>query len=317
MSFSKDALPVDEIRQILSIRLKPLTSESIALTSTLGRVAADSILATSAEPRFDKAAMDGYAIHSEDLGGGVLEQGGESLIGHALNLTLSPGRAIYVSTGSPVPDNAGAVVPMEQVRTIDGAIVVGSSTFGKHIIRRGERIRQGATIVDIGEEIRLSKIALLATQGLDEVQVVRRPTVAFFATGDEVSPSPATFQVVDSITPVVHAWRHFLGLEMVACGQLPDDLAVIEQALSTTTADLVITSGGASVGRKDFTRKAVANLAEIIVPGICVKPGSPAFIAVRGDQTILGLPGNPNAAAHQLELLGGLIVDRLCGNLQA
>jgi len=314
MSFYKGALPVDEIRHILDLRLAPLAEETIPLTEALGRVAACPVVASNDLPDFDKSAMDGYAVHAEDLSGGVLEPAGECLIGQTMDVKLTPGMTIYVSTGAPVPLDAAAVVPVEESRVFDGAVVVGESTEGKHIIRRGERLKVGQIVVDAGAKIDLAKITLLASQRVEQVSVFKLPTVSFFATGDELSESPHRFEVIDAITPAVQAWCLALGLELASCGHLPDNATEIEKALREATADLVITSGGASVGRKDFTRQAVASLAEIIVPGICIKPGSPAFIAIRDRQTYLGLPGNPNAAAHQLELLGGMILKGLTGS---
>jgi len=311
MSFYKDALPVDEIRQILSLRLTSLPSESIPLSLSLGRVAAAAILANCDDPGFDRSAMDGYALHSADLEGGTLLPLAECVIGRPPASVLEPGKTAYVSTGSPVPIGSAAVVPIELARIDGECILVAHIPNGKNIVRQGERIHMGFPVVAVGDSIDLKQICLLAAQGIEAVEVVRRPTVTFFSTGDEVAKNPGPYEVVDSITPAVTAWCHFHDLELKACTHLPDDIDRIGQALEGASSDLVITSGGASVGRRDFTRKAVAGFAEIIVAGICAKPGSPAFVAIRGKQTYLGLPGNPSAAAHQLTLLGKMIVDRI------
>jgi molybdopterin molybdotransferase len=311
MGFYKDALPVSAVEAIIRQRLQPLGEESIPLERALGRIASRDVLATTDEPAFDKSAMDGYAVHESDLGGGVLTLAGESKIGCEPEGSLGPGCAVYVSTGSPLLAGTAAVVPIELCRIVEGSVVIEASAAGRHVVRKGERLCTGQRIVVAGDLIQLGQIALMASQRIQSVEVVRRPTVAFFATGDEIAGSPTGFKVTDAITPVIRAWCHHHSLELLQAGHLPDDPLEIHSALAESEADLVITSGGASVGKKDFTRRAVAKFAEVIVPGVCVKPGSPAFVAVHEGQTFLGLPGNPHAAVHQLELLGSLILGAL------
>lgn len=308
MHFYSEAIELKEALKRLDCRIQRLAPKFVAIEESVGLAAAGRIVAPYPDPRFDCSAMDGFAIHNSDLAGKKLRIVGQVRIGAGEVPTLNPGEAVYVDTGAQLPVNTDAVVPVEQTKAEKDQVYVPESITEKNVKRTGERHKKGDTLLESGTIIGLDDVSLLASQGLSEVQVVPRPSVAFVRTGDEIALEPSCGQVYDANTPTFLAWCYVHRLEVQGVHAVGDCMEDIVALLKELKADLIVTTGGASVGARDLTRQAVASIAEIIIPGVKVKPGSPAFVALRDRQVILGLPGIPRAAVHQLQLLGDAIV---------
>ena len=301
--------PVDEaIVDLLAQVPTPPAVEWVALEQALGRTLAEPVHALRSMPAWDNSAMDGYALRAADLQGGpgYLPLAGRIAAGDAALEELPSGHAVRIFTGAPLPPGADSVVPQELVR-LEGEPVC---TRGDHVRRRGEEFERGTCVLSAGICLRAPQLGLLASLGIAEVAVHRRLRVGLLSSGNELREPGEPLhpgQIYDANRYSLRAALRGWGLEVDDCGVLEDELSASRDALSLAASewDVLISSGGVSVGEEDHLKQAVRELGELHLWRLAIQPGKPfAFGRVCGTPWI-GLPGNPVAA-----LLTTLVVAR-------
>ena len=307
--YDPDALRVDTACAAIRQCLTPVTGiERVATRAALGRVLAEDIVPAIDVPAHDNSAMDGYAVRSADLsarGDTVLKEAGTALAGRKFAGTLGAGQCVRVMTGAVMPPGADTVVIQEVVKAANGQVVVpAGQKKGQNVRYAGEDLKTGVPVLHTGHAVRPPELGLIASLGIAEVMVKRRVRVAFFSTGDELAsigtPLPEG-HVYDSNRYTLFGMLQRLGVEILDMGVVRDDPAQLEAALTTAAAnaDVIITSGGVSVGEADFIKAMMGKLGEVLFWKIAMRPGRPmAFgrIGTEGHSAVLfGLPGNPVA----------------------
>jgi len=291
------------IARVAELRRMPI--ERVAIARSHGRVLAGEVVAPMAMPAFDNSAMDGFALRHADLaadGETVLALRGEQFAGPATGLEVGPGECVRITTGAPLPPGADTVV-MKERTVVDGERVriLEPVPPGRNVRRRGEDVLAGDLLALAGEVLGPARVALLAAQGIDTLEVAQRPTVAVFSTGDElVEPGMplAHGQVYNSNRELLMGLLRGEGLEPVAWPTLPDDPAAIESALrhAAEAFDLVLTCGGVSAGEKDLLPALLQRRGRVHFWKVMMRPGMPALLAdggTLGPALFLCLPGNP------------------------
>lgn len=305
------ALAVDEARARLLSLIAPVEGvERVPLRAALGRALARDVASPIDVPGHDNSAMDGYALRAADLGGAPLRVVGTAWAGHPLDARVEEGGCARIFTGAPMPVGADTVVMQEHV-ALDGegrVVIERAPRPGDNVRRAGEDVARGAVALVAGSLVRSAELGLLGSLGLAEVEVRRRPRVAFAATGDELVPVGQALgpgQIHDSNSHTLYAMLVRLGVEPVDLGILRDDPAVIEAALARAAAeaDLLITSGGVSVGDADHVTDVLRRMGEVHFWKIAMRPGRPLAFGRIGGAWFFGLPGNPvsvMATFHQI-----------------
>jgi molybdopterin molybdotransferase len=292
----------EEAWALLAPHLAPLPGENVARADALGRVLLSSPRATTDVPPTDIAAMDGYALAGELPLAVPLRVETTVAAGHAPGASLSPGTIARIMTGAPVPAGADRVLPVEQTSGGDASVTLRHAAKpGDHIRRQGEIQRAGDALLAPGRALTPAGLALLATQGVGRVAVHREPRVAVLVTGDElVAPDalPGPGQIRDSHSDFLLAAGRGLGLRFAALGIAPDDPASLTAAIQRGLAfDVLLISGGVSMGAFDFVEGALAELGvEALFDGVAIQPGKPLVAARHSGGLVFGLPGNPASA---------------------
>lgn len=300
-------IPIEEAIRIVLEKTAPLPLESVALSGALGRVLAEDVAADSDLPPFDRAQMDGYAVRSEDLREtpARLRVVGEAAAGKGWRGTLHAGEAVRIMTGAPLPAGADSVQQVEVTsESEDGEVVTieRATEPGQFYVRRASEIASGERVLTSGEEITAARAAVLAAFGRAQVKVRRRPRAAVLATGTElvrVEETPGEAQIRDSNTYSLAAYARLAGADVERLPFAGDDPALLRREIEEAAArtDLLVLSGGVSMGRYDFTKDALRALgAEVFFERVALRPGKPTvFARLRGahDTLVFGLPGNP------------------------
>src|SRR5437870_9051441 len=306
-------IPVSEAVKIVLANTAPLPVESIALTDTMGRILAEDIVADTDLPPFDRAQMDGHAVRAADVANAPtrLRIVGESAAGAGWHNEMKAGEAVRIMTGAPVPAGADAVQQVELTREVDDADfveILEPVKTGRSIVRRAAEIKVGETVLRAGEEINAAMIATLASFGYARVKVGRRPRVSVMATGSElvdVSHKPGRDQIRDSNNYTIAAYASLAGATVERLPLVGDDTEELKRQIAKAAAasDVLITSGGVSMGVYDFTKAALQELgAEIFFERVALRPGKPTVFARLGDALVFGLPGNPVSVAVTFNL---------------
>jgi molybdopterin molybdotransferase len=303
----------DAQRRILDA-CAPLAVERVALAAALGRVLAREALAADDIVPFPRSAMDGFAVRAADTlpAPCELRVAASVYAEPGLPVAFESGTAVPVATGAQIPLGADAVLPVEEVQVRDGLLRVLLPTFpGRHIFPPGDDAKRDDVLVRAGERLTPGALGLLAAAGFAEIEVVRRPLVAIVCTGDElvrVGDAPAYGQIRNSNATVVAAYVAALGAEVVSNVHVGDDRSAIEREVraAVARADLVVTTGGASVGERDFLKPIARALgASFAFESVAIRPARPSAFATLGDTRIAILPGNPAAVFVALvELVG-------------
>ncbi|MGI8649341.1 MAG: molybdopterin molybdotransferase MoeA [Rubrobacter sp.] len=289
--------------------------ENLSLFEARGLVLSEDLLARFDSPPFDNSAVDGYAVRAGDTGENVeLEVIDEAPAGRPSTKTVGAGEAIKIFTGGVIPDGADAVIMVEDTSgwSSEGssAITIGKSVPEENNIRRsGEDVRSEQRILQAGVEVGPYETALAASQGYGELPVHRRPRVVVLSTGTELvepgSRDLSAGEIFDSNSYAILAQAHEAGAEARRLYAATDEVEVLRAALeeALSEADVVITSGGVSVGEKDLVKSSLEEIGvEQVFWGVKFKPGKPLFFGVRGDSRFFGLPGNPVRAMVCFEL---------------
>ena len=298
-------------------------TERVTLADAGGRVLATPLIATENVPPFDRSAMDGYAVCAADLEGEgpwFLPIAESVAAGQIAKNPLRHGASARILTGAPVPEGADAVVMQEMVRCDSGAIVLSTRPqYGENIRRAGEDMREGETILGPGTRLTAKEIGACAAAGLSSVVVFRQVRIALLVTGDEFQPIAgrnAAAGITDVNGPMLVSELQAQGAEIVSVTLVGDDPAQLESAMRTASehADILLTTGGVSVGDADFVPHIFNNIGgHIVFQRVAIKPGKPVKFGQLGTVFWLGLPGNPVAAFVCWKLFGTRLVARLSG----
>ncbi|AKH41662.1 molybdopterin molybdotransferase [Altererythrobacter atlanticus] len=292
-------IPLEEAQQRLLAGVEPLPGETLPVSDALGRYLAEPLVALRQQPASNLSAMDGYAMRADDLAGPWTVVG-ESAAGHPFGAPLEHGQAIRISTGALMPENGGAILLQEEAeRQGNGlALAPNGEATPRHIRRAGFDFRQGAELFRAGIRIGPAQLALAISGGHANIPVSRLPRVAVLDSGDELSADPrdcAIHQIPASNGAMIAAMAAPFACAIDRIGPVADNMAALSAALAEADhADVLVTSGGASVGDHDLVRPALeAWGADIHFWRVAMKPGKPLLVARRGRQFVLGLPGNP------------------------
>ena len=302
---ARSALPVDGARQAILGALSPLTGwECVHLRAALGRVLAREVVAPCDVPAHDNSAMDGYAVRFADLAPAditTLAVVGTAMAGQPFSGLVGAGQAVRVMTGAVLPRGADCVVIQEVVeRQGDEVRIPAGQRQGQNLRRAGEDLAAGGVALAAGKALGPAEIGLLASLGVGEVAVRRRLRVAFFSTGDElasIGQALAPGQIYDSNRYTLFGVLTRLGCELLDMGVVRDEPDALEAALrqAAEQADVILTSGGVSVGEADFIKEVMGRLGEVAFWKINIKPGRPVAFGRVGSAWLFGLPGNPVA----------------------
>jgi len=319
----QDRAEVDAVVALLDGRMRPLSPENVDLHAAAGRVLAGDVTAGVPVPAFDRAAMDGYALRGgETFGAGPynpleFEVIGVSLPGRPFSGRVEAGQAVRIMTGAPLPDGADAVLQAENAEQSGGRVSVSDAVPpGRHVGRRGEDVEAGAVVLRAGRVLRPQDVAVLASLGATPVSVVRRPRVAIVVTGDELLPAgskPEGYRIVDSNSVMLEALVGRDGGLPAVLPLVPDNREAVRAALVETDADVLLVSGGSSVGQEDHAPQVVAELGELPVHGVALRPASPAGVGFLKERPVFLLPGNPVSCLCAYDLFAGRAVRRLGG----
>lgn len=298
-------------------------SKAVPLSDLFGRVLAAPIVSTRNVPEFDRSAMDGFAVRGSETAGASdynplsLTIVGVSLPGRAFEGEVHVGEAVRIMTGAPVPAGADAVLPAEFAQEIDGRLEFTSAVApGRNIGCRGEDISSGTVVLPEGRRLRAQDLGVLASIGVNSADVIRRPRVRVLATGNEIVSSSdqlRSFRIFDSNTPTLRALIERDGGDVESCRLLPDHREQIQQAMTEPGADIVLVSGGSSVGLEDHAPAVLAEVGELAIHGIAMRPSSPTGIGRIGETLVFLLPGNPVSCLCAYDFFAGRAIRQLGG----
>jgi molybdopterin molybdotransferase len=322
---------VEDALRVLEERTAALGAEQVGVRDAGGRVAAAEITAQVSVPHFDRAAMDGYALVGESTFGATayapveLRVVGESRPGKPHHGAVARGDAVRITTGAPVPAGADAVLMAENAaETEDGRVRVSEAIApGKHVGRVGEDVPAGSAVLARGRRIRPQDLGLCASVGVAELAVIRRPSVRILITGDELLPpgsTPEGARIVDSNSLVLIELARRDGAGTPAVVYVEDRRDAVREAMLAASEDVILVSGGSSVGPEDHAPLVLAEVGELTVHGVAMRPSSPAgfgFLAPVGENTIARpvflLPGNPVSCLCAYEFFAGPTLRALGG----
>lgn len=295
-------LPVADAQQRILSSLTPVSgSVCLGLREALGRVLSQGVRSPLDVPPCANSAMDGYAVRHADFNddGAALKMIGTALAGHPFSGRIEAGQCVRIMTGAKLPDGADTVVMQEETQAQGDTLHFNKQPRqGTNVRLPGEDIRQGQDVLTAGHLLTPADLGLLASLGIAEVSVRRRLRVAFFSTGDELRSLGQPLeegQIYDSNRYTLHGMLSRLGIELIDMGVIADRREDIAQAFSEAAqmADVLITSGGVSVGEADYVKETLDRIGQVEFWKIAMKPGKPLAFGRLGDTVFFGLPGNP------------------------
>ncbi|NVC95999.1 molybdopterin molybdotransferase MoeA [Vibrio natriegens] len=318
-------MPIEEAMEKMLSQIKPIqTTLSLPLAEALGYVLAEDILSPIHVPPFDNSAMDGYAIRIQDLqASSTLPLAGKSFAGQPFEGEWPQGTCVRIMTGAQIPQGCDAVIMQENTEVADSGILFNQTDVEpqNNIRPTGDDIQQGDIVLAKGVRLTPRDIPMIASLGVSHVTVVRKPKVAFFSTGDELKPlgeSLEAGQIYDSNRYGIKPLIENFGCEPVDLGIVPDCpetlKATFEQA--QTLADVVVTSGGVSVGEADYTKDILEELGEIGFWKLAIKPGKPFAFGKLSTAWFCGLPGNPVSSMMTMYVLVQPMLAKLAGHTE-
>ncbi len=318
----------DEVFRLIKENFSGLESENLPLENAGGRNLADTLKAPEDVPGFDRSTVDGYAVAARDTFGAsegipaMLDCIGEVLMGQVAP-QIKNGQCCLVHTGGMLPEGADAVIMVEDTDITGSTVQVFRQVApAENVIHRGEDLKEGEIALPEGHKLRAPEIGLLASLGINTVSVYSRPVIGFFSSGDELTEYKTTTlnpgQVRDSNAPALLYLAEQYGASVKYGGILPDQFETFldkSHAMLEET-DLLVFSGGSSVGSRDYTARTMQELGKpgLLVEGISIQPGKPTLLANCNGKPVLGLPGHPVSALNIFSIFGKAIIDRLAGN---
>jgi molybdopterin molybdotransferase len=300
--------PREEVEELIESLLSPLEAETVSLAQALDRFSAESLSAPSSLPPFSRSTVDGYAVKSRDTFGAsegfpaMLKVSGTIAMGSLPEKSLKQGEAMAIPTGGALPDGADAVVMVEHTESPDPDFVeiYRPASPLENVVQAGEDIREGSPVLEKGQKIRPQELGLLAALGITRVSVTRKPIVGVISTGNEIVPpdaAPLPGQIRDVNRFLLQGLIERNGGEARFIALVPDDEATLKKACEEGLAscDLLLLSGGSSVGTRDLTLKVLESFPgfELLVHGVAVSPGKPTLLVKVGEKVVFGLPGHP------------------------
>lgn len=322
-------MTLDEAKQTVESHFKPadLGEEETVLSEAFNRVLKEDVTSTLDIPPFNRSTVDGYAVKAEDTFGAEENQPaplkvcGVVNVGEQPKISLAKGEAAEIVTGAPIPEGANAVVMVEDTERLNDELHVFSPvTVNENVMKKGSDIKSGEKVLKKGQVLGSSEIGVLAALGLTKAKVSKIPMIAVLSTGAEVTEPgkklpPGKIYDINAYSLSTAVTES--GGKPVYFGVVPDDKAALSKALecALASADMVITSGGVSVGPKDYTPQIVDSLGKpgVVVYGIAVKPGKPTTVGFVGDKPVFSLPGHPTSALLIFYLLARPLIQRLSG----
>uniref|UniRef100_UPI000556B50A molybdopterin molybdotransferase MoeA n=1 Tax=Clostridium sp. KNHs214 TaxID=1540257 RepID=UPI000556B50A len=308
--------------------IKPL-SEKVELLDSMGSVIYEDIISQINVPHFRRSTVDGYAVNSKDVAGAsesmpaMMNYKGEVLMGKKPEVSIDfPGDCIYVPTGGMLPEGADSMVMVEYTEKVheDTVLIDKATAYGENVVEIGEDISEGEVIIKKGKKLRPYEIGVLSSLGIYKVPVCRKPKVAVISTGDEIvepHETPKKGEVRDINSYLLEACIIEDGGVPVNYGVIRDDFQLLKSTVNKAVdeADIVLISGGSSVGKKDVTIDVINSLGEpgVFVHGIAVKPGKPTIIGKVKDKIVFGLPGHPLSAAIVYKVVVKYYIDKITG----
>lgn len=312
----------DEAAAITAAAAVPIGTEDVGLDEASGRVLAAPVRAMVDAPPRNVSAMDGFAVRSADLAAfpARLKLIGQSFAGRGFEGRVGPGECVRIFTGAPVPDGADRVVIQENARRDEGDVLIGAPGQARHVREQGTDFSEGETLLPAGRRVDYRALVAAAGADVDRLCVWKRPRVMLLATGDELTEpgSARSFPgcIPESISFGVMALARDWGANPVGRTRLPDRLAQMQAAAATAAgqADLVVVTGGASVGEKDFAMQMFEPLGlQLLFSRVAMRPGKPVWLGRAGKTLVLGLPGNPTSALVTARLFLAPLVTGLVG----
>ena len=314
--------------QIIQDQTSILPYEKVALTDAGGRFLAEDVVADSDLPPFDRSQMDGYAVRAADTANAPvrLQIVGESAAGNGWHQEMKSGEAVRIMTGAPLPAGADSVQQVELTQDLGPQVVEIQQpvSLGRSIVMRGSEVKQGATVLTAGEQISPAALATLASFGYAEVKVGTRPRVAVLATGSElvaVDKQPGPDQIRDSNNYSIGGYAALAGAQVERVALAGDDVTVLKHQIKDAAerSEIVVTSGGVSMGVYDFTKSALQELnCEIFFERVALRPGKPTvFGRLPNGTLIFGLPGNPVSVSVTFNLFARTAIRHMQGAKQS
>jgi molybdopterin molybdotransferase len=312
----RETIPLDEALALVMDSVRPIErTERVALGQASGRVVAERVASSVDVPPFDRAAMDGYAVVAEDTFGAgrydprVLRCVEKVYTGQMPSRPVARGECIEIATGAPMPEGADAVVMVEETeKAAEGEVRVFTPVYPRqHVGRRGADIAAGQPVLEPGDVLNPSRIGALAATGVLDVPMYERPRIAILSTGNEIVEPGGPLgpgQIYDinrfTLSAVIHAHGGIAVPRPTAPDALPDLMAAVQSAAAE---DVIVFSGGSSVGERDLIMDALAALGEVLFHGIAVKPGKPTVFGRIGQTPVLGMPGYPTSCLSNAYML--------------
>jgi molybdopterin molybdotransferase len=315
---------VEAALALLDTHLAPLASEQLSVPGASGRVLADDVTSIVDVPGFDRATMDGFAVVADSTEGATaynpipLTVIGDSFPGRPFQASVGVGEAVRIMTGAPLPAGGNAVLPAEWTEGTSetGRVsAIAAVSPGKHVGRRGEDVVEGTTVLHRGRVLRPQDLGLLSSIGVGQVSVVRKPRVRLVVTGNELLPAgspPRGHCIADANGPMLAALAERDGAEVSFPSLVPDDRGEILKALRDD-ADVIIVSGGSSVGAEDIAPTLLAEAGELWVHGIAMRPSSPTGFGRLEHRLVFLLPGNPVSCLCGYDFFAGRAIRALGG----
>ena len=299
-----------------------LPIEGVSLFQSSGRILACDVNSSVNVPGFARSMMDGFAIRAEETQGATSYNAlpfsvtGTSFPGTPFSGVVMAGQAVRIMTGAPMPDGADSVIPVEYTESQDQTVfVMGEVSAGKHFGAIGEDVRSGSLVLSAGRSLRPQDIGVLSSIGCSSVQVIRRPIVRILITGNELLPSgtrPHGYQIADANGPMLHSLVSRDGGLPVMSALVPDDRESLIAALAEP-ADVVLVSGGSSVGLEDHAPRVLADHGTLAIHGIAMRPSGPAGMGVFNHHLVFLLPGNPVSCLCAYDFFAGRAIRALSG----
>jgi molybdenum cofactor synthesis domain-containing protein len=303
---SRRMITVSQAIKMIDHEVKPLRNERVDIAVAVGRILMEDVIADMDLPPFDRSQMDGYAVKAKDTENCpvTLKIVGESAAGNGWKGTLKKGEAVRIMTGAPVPKGADAVQRLEVAVENDGFVTLSETTSKlRYIVKRGSEVKGGRVVLRKGEVLSAANIAVPAAFGYAKIRVSRRPRVAIIATGSEIveiDNEPKADQIRNSNSTMLAAMCTAAGADATVLPIAGDDIVDLKRSIADAakTYDLIVMTGGVSVGKYDLTKAAFADLgAKIFFDKVALKPGKPTVFAKLKKTFIFGLPGNPVSAS--------------------